>query len=328
MKLFYYFLSHWKIIFYQAIIFSVYLVLFILYRLPLETVFYGLLLCLTFGVIIMGKSFWDEVHTYRRLQFLEHEIQFGIENLPEASGMIEGEYQRLLYLLTEELRRTKHASHMKYDSLVEYYTIWVHQIKTPIAAMRLMLQEEDTPRNKELLEELLHIEQYVEMVLTYLRLDSESSDYVFREYMLDDIIRQALHKYASVFIRKKLQLSYQPTGYTVLTDEKWLLFVIEQILSNALKYTPSGRISICMEGEGILCIRDTGIGISPQDLPRIFEKGYTGYSGRWNKRATGIGLYLCRRILDKLGHSITVESEPQKGTALKILLKRDKLEVE
>jgi signal transduction histidine kinase len=220
------------------------------------------------------------------------------------------------------------ALESRYDDLVDYYSMWVHQIKTPIAAMSLLLQSEDTPLNKELLEELFRVEQYVEMVLCYLRLDSETTDYVIREYDLEDIVRQAIRKYASQFIRKRIKLEYEEISCKVLTDEKWLLTVIEQVLSNSLKYTKSGSITIKLEAPKTLCIRDTGIGISPEDLPRIFDKGFTGYNGRADKKSSGIGLYLCRRITDKMGHKISAASEIGKGTIIRIDLESTKLEVE
>lgn len=177
-------------------------------------------------------------------------------------------------------------------------------------------------------EQLQSVEQYVEMVLGYLRLESPSSDYVIRNYALDDIVRQAVRKYASQFIRRRLRLEYTPLNVSVITDEKWLLFVIEQVLSNALKYTRSGSVSITLEAPKTLCIRDTGIGIAPEDLPRVFEKGFTGCNGRTDKRATGIGLYLCRRILEKLGHTIAITSTVGEGTTVRIGLQQDALEVE
>lgn len=171
---------------------------------------------------------------------------------------------------------------------------------------------------KESESELFKIEQYVEMVLQYLRLNSSINDFVLKEYVLDDILRQAVHKYAPMFIRKKLTLNYEPIETKVVTDEKWLVFVIEQILSNAIKYTKTGSISIYEEA-GMLVIEDTGIGILEEDLPRIFENGYTGYNGRSDKKASGIGLYLCRQIFKKLGHKLSVESEAGKGTKVKIV---------
>ena len=209
-----------------------------------------------------------------------------------------------------------------------YYTVWAHQIKTHIAAMRLSLQNEDTPLTRKLTNDLYHIEQYVEMVLTFLRLNSDSTDYVFKEYDLDNIVQSAVKKFSSEFIGRKLRLIYDPLNTSVITDEKWLSFVIEQVLSNALKYTPSGSITISLVGEKTLRIEDTGIGIAPSDLPRIFENGYTGFNGRTDKTASGIGLYLCRRVCNNLGHTITANSTVDVGTAIDIDLTQTKLEME
>ena len=184
--------------------------------------------------------------------------------------------------------------------------------------MRLLLSEADTPANRQLQSELFKIEQYVEMVLCYFRVDSHSSDFVLKEQDLDKIIRQAIRKYASQFVQKKIGLSYEPVHQIVLTDEKWLLFVIEQILSNAIKYTIKGQITISVDENLILSIADTGIGIAAEDLPRIFEKGYTGYNGHDDKKSTGIGLYLCKKITHKLSHRIWAESTPGQGSCFYI----------
>ena len=209
--------------------------------------------------------------------------------------------------------------------MTDYYTLWAHQIKTPIAAMRLLLQEESRP---ELEGELLKIEQYVEMVLGYLRLGSDSTDYVFRECGLDALVRQSVRKYARLFILKKISLDFQETGRTVLTDEKWLSFVVEQLLSNAVKYTPEGGL-VRVYGDGeTLVIADSGIGIRPEDLPRVFEKGFTGFNGREDKKSTGIGLYLCRQVLDRLNHRISITSRLGQGTLVRLDLSRARREVE
>lgn len=194
--------------------------------------------------------------------------------------------------------------------------------------MRLNLQSEDTAFARRISEDLFRIEQYVEMVLCYLRLDSGSTDYIIREYDLDSIIKQAIKRFAPQFIRRRIQLFYEPVHASVLTDEKWLLFVMEQVLSNALKYTESGSITIVLEAPLTLCIRDTGIGIAPDDLPRIFEKGYTGYNGRSDKKASGIGLYLCRRICKNLGHTIAALSSLDAGTEIRLGLAREKIKIE
>jgi signal transduction histidine kinase len=166
------------------------------------------------------------------------------------------------------------------------------------------------------------------MALSYLKLESSSSDYVLKKYPLDGIVKQAVRKYAKIFIRKKISLRLDELNLEVLTDEKWLGYAIEQVLSNALKYTPEGgEISICLEGQ-TLVVADNGIGIAAEDLPRVFDKGFTGYNGRIDKKSTGIGLYLCKRMLEKLSHSIGIESEAGRGTKVKINLARPEIGIE
>lgn len=318
----------WKVFGVFALFVLVFATVFFLYHVPLYAAGYACLICAFLGTLFL---LWDARCFYvrhRRLQQLMEEIKVSVDHLPVPVNSLESDYQELVHTVFTEKQAIVLASDNRYDDLVEYYTLWAHQIKTPIAAMRLLLQHEDTPLAMELTTELQRIEQYVEMVLCYLRLDSNSTDYVIRKYDLDDIVRQAVRKYAAQFVGKKIKLEYAPLDCQVLTDEKWLLFVIEQILSNALKYTASGSISICMEPNRTLCIRDTGIGIAPEDLPRIWEKGFTGYNGRRDKRASGIGLYLSRRILRNLSHEIAITSELGVGTTVRILLDCRKLEVE
>ena len=240
---------------------------------------------------------------------------------------IENELLEIIECLKNGGMRLNDSMNMKYSDMVDYYTMWVHQIKTPIASMHLILQKEDSEDSRRLRAELFRVEQYVQMVLCFLRLDSDFTDYVIKEYRVDDIIRPAVRRLAPQFIMKKLALEYEQTDEVALTDEKWLSFVVEQILSNAVKYTSSGSISIKCDGDRLV-ISDTGIGIAAEDLPRILDKGYTGFNGRADRKASGIGLYLCRRICDNLGHSIKVESAAGHGTTIIIGLERDKLEVE
>ena len=240
---------------------------------------------------------------------------------------IENELLEIIERLKNGGMRLNDSMNMKYSDMVDYYTMWVHQIKTPIASMHLILQKEDSEDSRRLRAELFRVEQYVQMVLCFLRLDSDFTDYVIKEYRVDDIIRPAVRRLAPQFIMKKLVLKYEQTDAVVLSDGKWLGFVVEQILSNAIKYTASGSISIKCDSDRLV-ISDTGIGIAAEDLPRIFDKGYTGFNGRADRKASGIGLYLCRRICDNLGHSIRAESVQGKGTAITIGLDRYKLEVE
>ncbi|SHN51957.1 sensor histidine kinase [Desulfitobacterium chlororespirans] len=303
---------------------------FALYELPVEAVGYGAVLCVFLGVILVVLDYRAFFERHKRLEALRREITVTAAGLPQPWGPLEEDYQAVIRVLYEDKLQLTDQMRQRYTDLVEYYTVWAHQIKTPIAAMGLLLQGEveDTPHNRELREELQRIEHYVEMVLCYLRLEAPATDYLIREYDLDGIVKQAVRKYASQFIRRKIRLEYEPLNCRVLTDEKWLLFVIEQILSNALKYTRSGTIAIVLAGPKILCIRDTGMGIAPEDLPRIFEKGYTGFNGRTDKKASGIGLYLCRRICRNLGHEITAGSAAGRGTEIRLDLQSAELAIE
>ncbi len=305
-----------------AVIFSV---SFALYHLPLGAVLYPLALCLMVALIFVIRDFNNIRKTHKDLEKIKKLTVYGMEFLPEAKNEIEKDYGDVANILFEENKQIRLKMEERYNEMIDYYTMWAHQIKTPIAAMRLNLQNEDSDFSRRLTEDLQRIEQYVEMVLCYLRLDSNSSDYVIREYDIDGIVRQGIKKFASQFIRKKIKLDYRPSDLKVVTDEKWLLFVIEQVLSNSLKYTKQGSISVFVNDNQELCIKDTGIGIAPEDLPRIFENGYTGYNGRNDKKASGIGLYLCKRICKNLGHEITASSVLGEGTTIKINLNQKKI---
>lgn len=298
-----------------------------LYRVPWEALAYVVIECAGIGCVIMMMDYL----TYRRrclhLEGMAEEILIAVEHLPAPWDGISKAYDGLLRSLFAEKNRIETHWKTSHTDMMEYYTAWVHQIKTPIAAMRLKLGEQDDKAALALSTDLSRIEQYVEMVLCYLRLDAGTTDYCFAVCDLDDILRQAVRRFANFFIGKKLRLSYEPVHYRVLTDEKWLLFVIEQVLSNALKYTKEGQISIELKDE-ILIVRDTGIGIAAEDLPRIFEKGYTGYNGRRDKKASGIGLYLCKRITTNLGHRIWANSVLGEGTAVMINLHREDMDYE
>lgn len=313
-----------------ALFVSLFLISFRLYHLPLGAVIYPALLCALAGLLFLLSDYHAARRRRRLLATLAATPTAALlgELPPPASGL-EQDYQRLLGLARSEYQQLSAASAARYEEMMDYYTLWAHQIKTPIASMRLHLQAEDTPLARQLTADLFRIEQYVEMVLMFLRLDSDSTDYLFQSCRLDPLVRACVKKFAGEFIRRRVRLDYTPLQACALTDEKWLSFVVEQVLSNALKYTPEGgAVSIALEAPLTLCIRDTGIGIAPEDLPRIFEKGYTGWNGRADKQASGIGLYLCRRVCDALGHTISAESAPGSGTCIRIGLERRELKTE
>lgn len=314
----------------MALWIAVFLTVFALSDLPLGAVKYGLLLFSVIGGIYV-------ILDYRRFSIHQAKLAearkyagITLEKIPAAENPVEEQYRELLEEVFRQKCRAESEFDSRYTEMMDYYTMWVHQIKTPIAAMRLLLQAEDVPDKGELAEQLFKTEEYVGMVLQYLRIGDLGADLKIRQYSLDAIVRQAVRKYSGSFIRKRLSLDYQELGGTVITDEKWLVFVVEQILSNAIKYTRKGKISIYMDEElpKTLVIEDTGIGIAQEDLPRIFEKGFTGYNGRTDKKSTGIGLYLCKSIMNKLNHEIRITSVVGEGTRVALGLESAKLEVD
>ena len=296
----------------------VFCIVFSLYDLEIEAIYYSIILCAFIRLIYICINFINYYKKHIQLYKLQNEISISLENLPSPKTLMEEDYTNLILTLNKEYKNYISKSDIAKSDMIDYYTMWVHQIKTPISALKLLIQTSESEISSDLSSELFKIEQYVEMVLSYIRLGSNKNDFVLKEYDLDNIIRQAVRKYAPLFIRKKINLDFQPTNYKVLTDEKWLVFVIEQLLSNAIKYTNKGKISIYSLENKKLVIEDTGIGISKEDIPRIFDKGFTGYNGRTDKKATGLGLYLCKNILDKLSHKISIESEV--GVKTKVIL--------
>ena len=278
--------ERWKRLLMLLLFACIFAVSFWFYR-PVRAVMYPYALCLLFGAVFAA---YDITKAYRRHKFFEELHRRNTElisALPEPEGIVDSDYQQLI-------------------------------------SVRLTLQKEDVPEARRLASELSRIEQYVEMVLVFVRLGSDYSDYVFTQQDIDEIIRSSVKKFASEFIDRRIRLEYDSVDIQAVTDEKWFAFVVEQLLSNALKYTREGSIKIYSEGK-VLCIKDTGIGIAPEDLPRVFDKGYTGCNGRTDRRASGLGLYLCRRICQNLGIDISISSIVGEGTTVRLDLGQYKL---
>ena len=299
-----------------------------LYSLPLSAALYPVLICACVGLCILAAGFTKYKKRHEALTNLTKQAPGTIENVPRDGSLAAQDYCAVIDMLSGECRRLETAALEERSGLEEYYTLWAHQIKTPIASMKLRLQNEDSALSRELLSDLARIEQYVEMVLVYIRLESPSTDYRFESCDIDEAVKETVKKFSQDFIGRKIRLDYAPLEMKVITDRKWLCFVIGQVISNALKYTREGGISIYREDPDTLCISDTGIGIAQGDLPRIFEKGFTGVNGRTDTSSSGIGLYLCRRICESLGHTISAQSEVGKGTTVRICLAQKKLKHE
>lgn len=287
---------------------------FKLYNLELEAFTYAFMLLCVLLVVCFLFDYYKYYKKYQTLLTLQSNSNVSLSCDLQDSSLMGEDYHKILVAMKEYHDEYVESSESKMHDLEDYFTMWVHQAKLPIAAMKLLLEDEKLSRS-EIKLQLLRMDQYTDMVLAYLRLNSTHTDFLFKELELDDLIRQSICRFSTEFIRKHIQLSFKETGDVILSDEKWLVFVLEQILSNSLKYTnENGLISIYMKSKHILVIEDNGMGISASDLNRVFEKGYTGINGRSDKTASGLGLYLCKNILDMLNHKIRIESSVGKGT--------------
>ena len=290
------------------------LCVFKLYNLELEAFAYAFMILCVLLVVCFLFDYYKYYKKHQTLLTLRSNSNVSLSCDLQDSSLIGEDYHEILVAMKEYHDQYVESSESKMHDLEDYFTMWVHQAKLPIAAMKLLLEDENLSRS-EIKLQLLRMDQYTDMVLAYLRLNSTHTDFLFKELELDDLIRQSIRRFSTEFIRKHIQLSFKETGDVILSDEKWLVFVFEQILSNSLKYTnENGLISIYMKSKHILVIEDNGIGISASDLNRVFEKGYTGMNGRSDKTASGLGLYLCKNILDMLNHKIRIESSVGKGT--------------
>ena len=276
--------------------FLIWLFIFYVYRLSFDAFIYGSLIQLLIFLIILGVNL---VHYHQKHRLLE---SFKTEaNVP---------------YIFETQETSLHGQ--------DYFTLWVHQMKLPIAALKLCLESETIDR-QESRTQLSKIDQYTDMVLAYLRMTSQQTDYVFHQYDLDGLIHQSIQRFSLEFIHKKIRLHFAKTHQKILTDEKWFVFVLEQILSNAIKYSENGSTIEIYAHDHDLIIEDHGKGIDPSDIQRVFEKGYTGINGRLDKKASGLGLYLCKEICRQLSCTIDIESKINQGTKVILHIEHEDL---
>ncbi len=290
------------------------------FSLPPQPLLYGLLLAV---LGLLAACIPDYLRQEKRHDVLEQMLKRPAaesrELWPESLSELRPETPmeeacvELLQKQGRELEEKISRERSERKRLEAYYMLWTHQVKTPVSAMRLLLGEMEPSEERLLMEtQLFYIEEYLGLLLGYMRLGSKSTDYLFEQVSLDEVLRAGIRKYAPLFIRRKLKLEFEPTGRKEVTDAKWLGFVVEQLLSNSLKYTAEGTISIGWEGG--ICIRDTGMGIPPEDLPRVQQEGYTGSNGRMEEKSTGLGLSLCRQICDQLSLELDISSRVGEGT--------------
>ena len=306
----------WQILLYVLIL-GLVTVTFYLHNLPWTAYQDAILFSfpLVFGLFIIKVSVdWYKHKKLQRLAEKDWQVE-SLDELPRQT-LLEKDYTRLLESLSNRVGQISYQKEQQQTELIDYYALWSHQIKTPLAALDLMIQVEESPRKKELKNEIFKIQQYLDMMLQYLRMESMENDFVFRELSLEQVVKPIIRKFAPFFIEKDLELDLQIENVHLVSDEKWLSFILEQIIFNGIKYTKTGKLTIKSETPYSFMIHDTGQGILEEDIPRVFEKGYTGLNGRTNQKATGLGLYMSKEIADKLGIQLTLTSKIGKGTSI------------
>ena len=301
-------------------ILGVYAILFVfvyLYRIPIEVILYPFILTIVFVLMVLLFDYIKYKEKVNKISQICNDISSCYSVKINDKNIFDEYYLDIINELLKENRKQVSQIQKKVSDINDYFSIWVHQIKTPIASMKLKIDNEQMDL-LQLASDLNRIDHYVDLVLSFLKFDEEKIDLYFRKTDVDRIMRESLKKFSNDFIIKKIRLDYKLSKREVLTDEKWLSFVFDQLLSNALKYTDKGTISIYYDGDSCLCIKDSGIGIALADMERLFEKGFTGYNGRQYKKASGIGLYMCKRMCDKLNIGISIESIVNEYTLVKL----------
>ncbi len=301
----------------------IYALLFLLYGLPREPYEYGLLLCAVLLLVWWGVSTVLMATRTNAVDHVTETVPDAPLPLPRTIGPCEAAYQRLYAAQCGAYEARAGQTRRRDQERDDYYSMWVHQIKTPISALRLLLGEEADSRAAAMGRELGQIERYAELALAYQRMESFHEDLAFERCSLKAIAQTAIKKLAPQMIYKRLTVALEIGDEQVLTDEKWLLLVLEQILSNAVKYTQVGGVTLRMENGDTLTLTDTGIGIQPEDVPRVFERGFTGRNGREYQKSTGIGLYLCKLVCDRLHIKLSITSQPEQGTSVTLAFPRE-----
>lgn len=270
-----------------------FLVIFFVFSLPMEGFFLGAAIVLFILIIywvIQFMNFKEKLRLKTQVDQLEDQL--------------------------ETMRREQ----IEYKNEIEaYFLTWVHQIKTPITASKLLLEQNHEDTVNRVRQEILQIDNYTNLALSYLKLINQQTDMVLMKVSIDDLIRTLIKKYSIQFIQNHTKVHYEKVTDEVLTDAKWASIMIEQILNNALKYARGKDIWIDFDSQqNQLKIADNGIGISQADKPKIFDRGYSGYNGRLNDKSSGIGLFIVKQIANRLQHKVEVESELNEGATFTI----------
>ncbi len=255
-----------------------------------------------------------------------------VSELIDKPGFIEGE---LLYdtlkasckSMNDNIAIYKNSS----EEYREYIETWVHEVKTPIAASKLIIENNKNEITQSLENELTKIDSYVEQALFYSKSNNVQKDYIIREISLEDVVKGVIKKHSRALIESKTSIVIKDLSFKVFADIKWIDFILGQIITNSIKYkTQSPKLNIYavpLKNSIALIIEDNGVGICECDIKRVFDKGFTGLNGRNFAKSTGIGLYLCKKLCVKMGLSITISSEVGTGTKVKIIFPKSKMEI-
>ncbi len=231
-------------------------------------------------------------------------------------------YYHILKTANKSMMEQVSQSKRERKEYKQYIEQWIHDVKTPISAMSLICENNKSDITRKLMAELEKVSHYTDQALYYARSENVAKDYFIKEVLLSEMIHTAVAENKQLLLQNHLSVEVQNCEYTVYADEKWTGFILNQLISNAVKYCekePSIIFKACSkQGYILLTLLDNGIGISESDLPRIFEKGFTGENGRTRKSSTGIGLFLCKRLCDKLGIGIAVKSKLGQGTGVEL----------
>ncbi|MBU0279047.1 MULTISPECIES: sensor histidine kinase [unclassified Gemella] len=315
-----------QIILFSILIISNILLIFstiFLYDVETEAVLYPIFIEVLILILYFLYDFSIFSRKYQNLEILKNNLYTELKKIDKSENIVENKYIDVINKLIEENKKIIEKNRQETKEIIDYYTMWVHQIKTPIAALSFLIENSEDENKKQEEIELFKIEQYVNMVNSYLRLDNNKNDLVIEKIKISEAINNVLKKYAILFFSKNLNIEYTQIDLSIISDQKWLEFILEQIINNAIKYSKKQGVIKIYRKENSLIIEDTGIGISADNLPRIFDKGYTGFNGRKEKKSSGLGLYLTKKTVDKLGFLIDIDSEINKGTRVKISFDKD-----
>ena len=321
---------------YYILTFNIYIILISIYLKAMETEIPAILIVIAISTIFFCAGF---IISYLKSNKYLKDIDKMMDNLTEK------------YLITEIMPKPSRAERLAYYRILkkanksmlenisiikqqqkdykEYIESWVHEIKIPITSVKLLCENNKSDITAKIDEEIEEVNNFVEQALFYARMDQVSNDFMIKNINLNNVIRNVLARNKKIMIQNNMKVELNNINTNCYTDEKWLEFIINQIIQNAIKYRKEKNANIIItisenKENVILNIKDNGIGIKTSEIDRIFDKGFTGTNGRNQKKSTGIGLYLCKRLCQEIGMEIKANSKENEFTEIKIIIPRNK----